>query len=310
MKRTRKRTLSVILISISMLAGNLCHAQQQRVQFTQYMFNNLIINPAYAGADEALSLTFIDRSQWSGVKNAPRTQTFSAHTLSSNKRMGLGMTLQNDRLGAQKNLSGLLVYSYHLKTGKNSVLSMGLQSGFHNTKRDYTSLTGSSNDPQVQNLYITRTMFDFGAGVYFRAKDFRAGLSSPSLLTEKISLNDSVRVTLRSTNIFGFFSYVLKVNDEVDMMPSTLIKYAPGLPLGFDVNAAFIYRKLLTMGLSYRHNESVDFLMKAKVTPLLQLGYAYDYPTGILSRLSNGSHELMVNYLFKSRRMNQHRLRR
>jgi len=187
---------------------------------------------------------------------------------------------------------------------------MGLQAGFHNSKRDYASLIGSPNDPQVNNLFISKTTFDFGAGFYFRARDFRAGLSSPSMITEKISLNDSVRVTLASRNIFGFLSYVIKVNDEVDMMPSTLIKYIPNLPVGFDVNMNFIFRKILTMGLSYRHKESVDFMMKAKVTPLLQFGYAYDHPIGVVNRISNGSHELMVNYLFKSQQRKQYRPRR
>ena len=309
MKKTPEFSLKGISICIAMLLAHLCHAQQ-RVQFTQYMFNNLIINPAYAGADEALSITFINRSQWTGVKNAPQTQTLSVHTLLTNKRMGLGMTLQNDRLGAQKNVNGLLVYSYHIKTGPNSVLSMGLQAGFNNSKRDYASLTGSANDPQVNSLFISKTTFDFGAGFYFRAKDFRAGLSSPSMITDRINLNDSVRVTLMTRNIFGFLSYVIKIHNDVDMMPSTLIKYTPNLPVGFDINMNFIYRKILTMGLSYRHKESVDFMLKAKVTPLLQFGYAYDHPIGVVNTISNGSHELMVNYLFKPQQKKEYRPRR
>jgi type IX secretion system PorP/SprF family membrane protein len=309
MKVTLQFLLKGTCLAIAMVGATLCHAQP-RVQFTQYMFNNLIINPAYAGADESLSLTFINRSQWSGVKNAPKTQTLALHTLSANKRMGLGMTLQNDRLGAQKNLNGLLVYSYHLKTGRHSVLSMGLQAGFFNNKRDYSSLTGSSNDPHLNNLFISTTSFDFGAGFYFRLKDFRAGLSSPSMLTKRIHLNDTVRVALSSTNIFGLLSYVFTVNEQVDMMPTILIKYIPDLPVGFDANINFIYRKILTMGFSYRHNESFDFMLKAKVTPLLQVGYAYDHPFGVVSRISNGSHELMVNYLFKSDRKKTYRPRK
>jgi type IX secretion system PorP/SprF family membrane protein len=309
MKRTLNLLLRGICVSTAMVVANLCHAQQQ-VQFTQYMFNNLIINPAYAGADEALSLTFINRSQWSGIKNAPSTQTIAIHTLSTNRRMGMGMTLQKDKLGAQKNLNGLLVYSYHLNTGRHSVLSMGLQAGFHNSKRDYASLAGSSNDPLVNDLFISKTAFDFGAGFYFRSKDFRAGISSPSMITEKIDLNDTVRVTFASRNIFGLLSYVFKVNDEVDMMPSTLIKYTPDLPVSFDANINFIYRKILTMGLSYRHKESIDFILKAKVTALLQFGYAYDHPFGVVTQISNGSHEVMVNYLFKSDRKKTYKPRR
>lgn len=302
--------IMVIWLTVAATAiANACYGQQQ-VQFTQYMFNNLIINPAYAGADEALSLTFINRSQWSGIKSAPKTQTLAIHTLSSSKRMGLGLTLQNDKLGIQKNFNGLLVYSYHLKTGRYSVLSMGLQAGFHNSKRDYSSLVGSSNDPQVNNLFLSRTKFDFGAGFYFRAKNFRAGLSSPSMLAERIDLNDSVRITLASTNIFGLVSYTFAVNDDVDVMPTVLLKYIPDLPLGFDANINFIYREMLTLGFSYRHSESFDLMLKAQVTPSLQLGYAYDHPFGLVNRISNGSHELMVNYMFKSDRKKAYRPRR
>jgi type IX secretion system PorP/SprF family membrane protein len=288
-------------ISIWLFAGllsNMCHGQQQ-IQFTQYMFNNLILNPAYAGADEGISLTFINRSQWAGIENASRTQTMAGHSLSDNKRMGIGFTLQNDRVGVQKNMNGSLAYAYHLKTGRHSVLSMGIQGGFRNSKRDYTSLVGSATDPLVDNLFINTTSFDFGSGFYFRSKDFRAGISAPSMIPERFQLNDTVRLSLWARNVFGFFSYVLKINDNVDIMPSTLIKYSPTLPFGFDANVNLIYRKILTMGLSFRHNESIDFLLKAKITNTLQIGYAYDQPYGVANRISNGSNEIMVNYLFK-----------
>ena len=309
MRKVTNISRKFILVSIATTLLTLCQAQQ-RVQFTQYMFNNMIINPAYAGADEALSLTFINRSQWSGIKNAPETQTLALHTLSTNKRMGTGLTLQNDRLGVQKNLSGLLIYSYHMKTGAHSVLSMGIQAGFHNSKRDYSSLAGSTNDPQVSNLFISKTAFDAGAGFYFRFKNLRAGISSPSMILDKVKVNDSVQVRLGAMHVFGYLSYVIRINDDVSMMPSTLIKYSPDLPMSFDGNINFIYRKILTMGLSYRHSESVDLLLKARVTSPLQLGYAYDHPIGSVSRISRGSHEIMVNYLFKPEQKRQYRPRR
>jgi type IX secretion system PorP/SprF family membrane protein len=286
-----------------------CDGQQQ-TQFTQYMFNNLIINPAYAGADEALSLTLVNRRQWTGVKRAPQTQTLSMHTLANNKKMGMGVTIQNDRIGAHKNLSGFLVAAYHLRTGKHSSISMGLQAGFHNRKTDYTSLNGSSQDPLLNDLYISSTTFDVGAGIYFRNKNFQAGISSPAILGDKFQLNDTTTVTLAARNTFLYVSYMFEISNEVDLIPSILLKHYCGVPLGFDINANFLYRKLITMGLSYRNNESLDFIFKAKVTPLLTIGYAYDHPIGMVSRLSNGSHELMVNYLFKSKEKTISRTRR
>src|SRR6478736_4445164 len=102
---------------------------QQNVQFTQYMFNGLVINPAYAGADEALSLTFVHRSQWTGMDNAPATQTLAAHTAIKEKKIGVGLILINDRIGVHKNFSALNSYAYHIRVGKQSYLSMGLQAG-------------------------------------------------------------------------------------------------------------------------------------------------------------------------------------
>jgi type IX secretion system PorP/SprF family membrane protein len=142
---------------------------QQKMQFTQYMFNGLVINPAYAGADEALSLTFIHRSQWAGVENAPQTQTLSAHTLFKRKHFGLGLTIVNDKIGVHKNLSILSNYAYHLRTGKKSALSFGLQAGMNNQKSDYTSLlTAGNNDPKLYNPVLTETFFNFIS----EAKDF------------------------------------------------------------------------------------------------------------------------------------------
>jgi type IX secretion system PorP/SprF family membrane protein len=273
---------------------------QQKVQFTQYMFNGLVLNPAYAGAEEALSLTFIQRNQWSGIENAPTTQTFSAHTLFKKKHFGMGLTMVNDKIGVHKNLSALSNYAYHLKVGKKSFVSMGLQAGVHNTKSDYASLLGvSNNDPKLYNPMISQTFFDFGAGFYFRSTKLQIGLSAPELIPEKISINDSVSIHLNKTNIFLFTRYRFTINEALEGEPSILIKYLPGVPKSFDLNMNWIYRKVLTMGLSYRRNESVDFLLKAQVTSQLQVGYAYDHSIGVISKLSNGSHELMVHYLFR-----------
>jgi type IX secretion system PorP/SprF family membrane protein len=264
------------------------------------MFSGLVINPAYAGVDEALSLTFIHRNQWSGVENAPSTQTLSAHTLFNRKHLGLGLTMVNDKIGVHKDLSVLTNYAYHLRTGEKSVLSMGLQAGIHSTKSDYASLMGGvTHDPKLYNLVVSETFLDFGMGIYFRSPGLHIGLSAPGLIPEKISLNDTVSLQLSRTNLFLFSKYTITRNERIAYEPAVLLKYLPGLPLSFDVTINMIYRKVLVLGLAYRKRESVDFLFKAQVTPQLQLGYGYDYTIGDVSRLSNGSHELMVHYLFR-----------
>jgi type IX secretion system PorP/SprF family membrane protein len=273
---------------------------QQKMQYTQYMFNGLLLNPAYAGADDALSLTFINRNQWTKVENAPTTQTLTGHTLFKKKHIGLGLSIINDKLGVHKNLSAVTHYAYHLKTGVGSFLSFGIQAGVNNRKSDYASLVGyNSTDPKLYNPFITHTSLDFGAGLYFRSPKLHAGISAPELIPERITVNDSISIRLSKSNYFVFARYRIPVNDNIAIEPSVLFKYLHNVPLSFDINANMIYRKVLTMGLSYRKKESIDFLLKAQVTPQLQFGYSYDQSIGALSQLSNGSHEVMINYLFR-----------
>lgn len=272
---------------------------QQNVQFTQYMFNGLVINPAYAGADEALSLTFIHRSQWTGMDNAPSTQTLAAHTLIRKKQVGAGLTVVNDRVGIHKNLTLLNSYAYHIRTGKQSYFSMGLQGGIKSIRSDYASLMGASGDPATMNAYVSRVFFDFGAGIYFRSRKFDAGFSVPEINTQRFYNTDSATSRFNPSALLLFVRYRIMLSDQFVLEPSTLIKYLKGVPLSADLNMNMIYRNVLTFGLSYRTRESVDFILKGQVTPQLQFGYAYDHPIGNVARVSNGSHELMVQYVFR-----------
>ena len=287
-----------ILLSIGILPFS--STAQQKVQFTQYMFNGVVINPAYAGADEALSLTFIQRKQWANIESSPTTQTLSAHTLFKNKHFGLGATIINDRIGVHRNLSAMSNFAYHLKVGRESFLSMGLQAGIHSRKSNYQRLAGSTNmDPKLFDASVSYTAFDLGMGFYFRSPKLHIGLSAPELLPEHFDLNDTTSITLRDANYFLLLKYKITVNENIDVEPSMLFKYFAGIPLSYDVNMNLIFRKVLTLGLSYRKKESVAFMLRGQITPQLQFGYSYDHPIGEVSKVSSGSHELMINYVFK-----------
>jgi type IX secretion system PorP/SprF family membrane protein len=289
--------LPVLILSGSLMTKGIA---QQKAQFSQYMFNGLVINPAYAGAEEALSLTFINRNQWIGIENAPTTQSFSAHTLFKQKHFGLGAMVINDKIGIHKNLSALTSYAYHLKTGEGSSFSMGLQAGLHNMRSDYASLIRSgSNDPKLNNTWIAKTFFDFGMGFYFRSPRLHVGLSAPELVPKKISINDTIQINLNKTSFFLYLRYRIPLSETIAAEPSVLVKYLSDVPTSFDLNMNMIFRNVLTLGLSYRRSESIDFLMKAQITAQLQLGYTYDHPIGFFSKLSSGSHEFMVHYLFR-----------
>ena len=272
---------------------------QQRVQFTQYMFNPLVINPAYAGIDGPLSVNLINRKQWTGIENAPSTQTFSAHSLFKNERVGLGLTLVNDKIGVHRNFTLMTSYAYHLTINPETLLSMGLQGGFRKITSDYASLmTASTNDPKLASAPLRESFFEFGFGLYLRHKKLTIGFSAPEVLPKTIGVSDTASIKLRSANSFLMTRYRFTVNESVELEPGLLFKYMPGLDFSYDVNFNLIFRRVLTTGLSYRKNESVDFIFKAQVNPQLQFGYAYDHPVGNVARISNGSHELMIQYLF------------
>lgn len=287
-------------LAFLMLAGITPSFAQQKIQFTQYMFNGLVINPAYAGADEKLSLTFINRNQWSGIEGAPATQTLSAHTQFKKKQFGIGFLLVNDQIGVHRNVNAGVSYAYHIQTGDNSYLSMGLQTGVKSLRSDYASLTtGGGSDPYLYNVVTQQTFFDFAAGIYYRSPRLHIGFSVPELIRQQFYVSDTLSVHLNNINCFLFTRYRFTISENFDFEPSVLVKYLKGVPMSFDVNFNWVYRRIVTMGASYRKAESLDFLFKAQITPQLQLGYAYDYPVQTVSLLSSGgSHELMVQYLF------------
>jgi type IX secretion system PorP/SprF family membrane protein len=301
--KDKRLYLSTFKVSVALLLLILLvhHAEaQQKVQFTQYMFNGLVINPAYAGADEALSLTFMQRKQWAAIENSPSTQTLSGHTLFRKKHLGLGFILVNDKIGVHRNLSALSNLAYHLKVADKSYLSMGFQAGIHSKRSNYGSLAGNGNvDPRLFDASVSYTAFDIGMGLYFRSPKLHVGISAPELLPERFSLNDSVTVKLSNVNYFLFAKYIIGVSEHIEVEPSLLLKYFKGTPLSYDMNMNLIFKKVLTMGLSYRKSESIDFMMKAQLTGQLQVGYSYDHPIGEVARVSNGSHELIVNYVFR-----------
>jgi type IX secretion system PorP/SprF family membrane protein len=300
MKRCHHHIVTQLTAFAVMLLVSIASYAQQRVQFTQYMFSNAVINPAYVGSDEALSLTVIQRSQWVGMNNAPETQTLSAHTLFKKQHMGVGLLFLNDNIGVHRTTNAFTQFSYHLKVAAKSTLSMGLHAGIVSRRSDYASLIGNSSpDPKLVNPFVRHTFPDVGFGFYFRNERLNAGVSLPELLPETISVSDSVSLKFRRANCFIFSKYRITLNHALDFEPAILIKYLNGVPFSYDVNANFVYRKAITGGLAYRKKESIDFLFKAQVTHQLQFGYSYDYPLGVIASLGSGSHELVLQYVFR-----------
>ncbi len=268
---------------------------QQAPQYTQYMFNGLVINPAYAGSEEVTSLTFLTRNQWVSMDGAPVTQTLSAHSLLGTSNVGAGINIVNDKIGVHQNQYIQGNVSYRLKVGEQTFLSMGLQSGVHMLRSRYSSIS-SGNDPLAQDM--SNTSVTLGAGFYLKSPRFELGLSVPGILPDKISQNDTTSITWATAQYFLYSKYRIDLRNNLALEPSMLLKYMNGLPFSYDVNLSLVIKKALSLGLSYRGRESLAFILKAKFTPQLQFGYGYDYPIGPLAKGPGGSHELMINYLF------------
>lgn len=277
------------------LISTVAHGQQ-RASFTQFMFNPVAFNPAFAGYDEALSITFHNRYQWLGVDGAPVTNMLTGHSLFRNEQVGIGFSIVNDKIGVHRSSSILGMAAYHLKVSPTASLSAGIQGGIGYNRSDYTGI--GQNDPRVGGQNISQTSPELGVGFYFRSKKLESGISVPQLFTEKMSVSDSVQFRLSNAHYYIFSRYRIAMNDAVQVEPGLLLKHVRNVPLSYDLNVSAIFHDVLTVGISYRRNESIDLLWRARLTPQLQLSYSYDHVTGNAASVGRSAHELMINYLF------------
>ncbi|MGI9543981.1 MAG: PorP/SprF family type IX secretion system membrane protein [Cyclobacteriaceae bacterium] len=271
---------------------------QQEVMFTQYMFNGLALNPAYAGSHESVSLTLLARDQWSGIDGAPNTQTFSIHSPINKKNIGLGLQVIRDKISVFNQIGVNASYAYRIPTEKGK-LSLGLQAGFTSYQADFTQLSTDQGGSQVFGANVSKFLPNFGAGVYYYSKKYYLGFSIPQLISN--GLNESVvgvdSDARQRRHYFLTGGYVFELNRNVKFKPNLLLKAVAGAPIELDVNGSFLFNDVLWLGLSWRSFADIDALLEVQLTPELLLGYSYDFAnTTDLRRVNSGSHELMLNY--------------
>lgn len=302
-----KRILFLILIAST---GTVC-AQQRPVQ-SLYMFDPLLINPAYAGTHVQLSATAIYRNQWVNMDGAPKTLTASIHSGFKKARVGVGLMFGKDEIGVHSDNSMYGVYSYKipLTNRKNAgVLSMGIQGGFNSLSSNYFK-TNPREGMEVGA--ISKFNWNFGAGVFYRNKTMYAGISVPYIVQNKtIDVIDKEFDELITPNGRQQRYYYLmggmtrKLSEVIKFFPSTLIRIQQNAPLSFDVNASFIFYDVVSLGASYRNGDAVVGLFELQINDNFHVGYAYDITTSDIRLYSNGTHEVMVNYRIKIPRLHQ-----
>jgi type IX secretion system PorP/SprF family membrane protein len=281
---------------------------QQRPINSLYMFDPLVLNPAYAGTHVQLSGTAIYRNQWVNFDGAPKTFTASVHSGFRKAKVGVGLLFGNDQIGVHSDNSLYGIYSYKIKLSERKgggLLSFGLQAGFNSLKSDYFK-TNPRDGAEIG--VISKMNWNFGGGVFYRNRNAYAGFSVPYIVHNKIlgltsAASDSVNNISalgrqqRYYYLMGGFSKDL--SPIVKWQPSALIRVQQNAPLSFDLNSMFVFYNAVGLGLSYRLNDSVIGLFELQLNENFHVGYAYDMTLSDIRQYSNGSHEIMINYRVK-----------
>ena len=287
---------TVALTFLMLLSFNAIYQQDEHSSL--YMFNPLQYNPAYAGSRGDLSVTCVMRSQWVGIKGAPKSQFLSMNSPLKKKNMALGLHMSNDAIGSKNRTSFYGDYSYTLNFKHFRKLNLGVSGGGEQLSIDNTKLI--ANDPTDVQYLATFSQFkaNAGVGLYYYTDRFFAGLSVPRLFESKLK-NNSVLLnnSFSKRHYFLTAGYVFPLNSVIDLKTSVLLKVVPNAPLTADVNANLFFYKKFWIGGMYRLNESAGINIAFQIKEKLMFGYSFDFVTNGLSRISNsGSHEVMLNY--------------
>lgn len=306
-----KRFLLQLLIVVFPLLAK----SQNEITYSQYMFNNLLVNPAYAGYKEDINVNLLSRNQWVGIKGAPTTQSLIADgAFFHNKNVGLGLTVLNDRIGIQGQTAIMANYAYRLPVGQQGRLSFGVGVGaVQFSLNGDKAIVGDQTDINFSGTqnYLSP---DAKLGVHYSDDVFYAGLSANNLLTTALNKNNerAAFVILPPVHMFLTVGAMINVNESVKMKPSLMLRDDPQSMGNFDVNASFLFKDVLWLGGSYRmgvdmwkktnslnatfQQNSLVGLVEVFVAKQFRIGYAYDYSLSDLNSYSSGSHEISLGF--------------
>lgn len=285
----------LILMSITTVFG------QQDPQYTQYMYNMNILNPAYAGSKGVGSIGLLGRTQWVSVDGAPQTVTLSAHTPIGNN-LGAGLSVIHDEIGPVKEDNIYADISYTINTSETGRLAFGIKAGL--TVLDVRMVdVVDDNDPL--NVPINITKPNFGAGLYYYTDKFYASLSAPNFLETRHLEKEGGVVSSASEKMHFFFTsgYVFDVAHNLKLKPSAMFKAAEGIPLSVDLSLNLLVDEKFEVGLSHRFDDSISGMVGFQVNDDFRIGYAYDHTTSSYGEFNSGSHEIMLLFDFNRRNL-------
>lgn len=293
------KNLVLSIASIVLCSWN-AHAQQDPM-VSQYMFNGLYLNPAYAGSHDYWTSTLNYRNQWVGLDGAPQTMIGAIDGPIRNKNIGLGLILLHDQIGVTAQNTAIVNYAYQIKTSATTKLALGVNAGFSQFSARLTDLTVWDKDQVFQNDITSKVLPRFGVGMYYYGKKHYIGFSIPTLFAYQKGMNFSLdlsRATFLRRHCLLTAGYVFGISRDIKLKPSVLIKYVENAPVQADFNLAMVYRDKFWIGASYRTSDAIAVILEYQTNEHFRVGYAYDITTSKLRNYSSGSHEIMIGWDF------------
>ena len=294
-----RRTNILLRLALMMALALRCSVllAQQDPLYSQYMFNTLAFNPAYAGSGDVFTVMALSRHQWVGFEGAPATQTILAHSPLRSQNLALGLSVINDKLGPTRQTGVFADFAYRIRTGESSRLAFGLKGGFNSFRADLAGL--STVDPDQANVDIQGKMLpNFGFGLFWHTPLAYVGVSAPKLLeNETVEATNGLLTTgSEERHYFVMGGYVMDLGRDLKFKPSFMARLVAGAPLSLDVNANFLLRERIWFGAMYRLGNSFGLLGQYQVNDQLRIGYAFDLTTTNLGAYNAGTHEIMLSY--------------
>jgi type IX secretion system PorP/SprF family membrane protein len=291
---TRIIGLLLMLLSITGFA-------QQDAQYTQYMYNTTVVNPAYAGSRNALSIFALHRNQWVGIEGAPVTNSFSINTPINGSNVGLGVSFVNDQIGPADENTIAIDFSYTIPVNYKYKMSFGLKGSANLLNVDFTKLNQYPGDPIFEENIDNKFSPNFGVGFYLHSDVGYIGLSAPNLIETQhfdgsATSSSSSHIATEKINYYLIAGYVFDLSPSVKFKPSLQTKYVQGAPLQVDLSANFMMNEKFVAGLAYRWSAAMSVMAGFQVSDSFFVGYAYDFDTTDLADYNSGSHEIFLRY--------------
>ncbi|MEZ7507328.1 type IX secretion system membrane protein PorP/SprF [Flavobacterium sp. Arc2] len=289
-----------IIIIFTLAFTSLASFAQQDAQYTQYMYNTININPAYAGSRGAMSIFALHRTQWVGLDGAPVTNAVSINTPLNNSNLGLGLSLVNDKIGPTQENTFSADISYTVPTSETNKLSFGIKATANVFNLDASKLNPQISDPTLHD-YGNKFTPNIGAGIYWHSDKAYVGLSVPNFIATNRYDDNEVAIFKEKINYYLIAGYVFDLSYNLKFKPALLTKLVEGAPLQVDVSGNFMLNDKFSLGLAYRWSAAVSAMAGFQVSDAIYIGYGYDFETTKLQNYNSGSHEIFFRYeLFKN----------